>query len=242
MEITKREVIFSIVIICVMLILGIVISDKINDSLMNSYQEYNTALHIEDDADLFQYGMRTNIGHAFVHGELVAVDPVSYPGVDGLYGSMTKVTERYTMHTRTVTKTRTVNGKTQTYTEVETYWTWDAVGRDEIHASTISYLGVEFPYGTIDYFPEYHVTTIKLSSHLRDVYYGSDTSYVGTLYANLSDNTISNTSFYCNRSIDETIEQLETKWQLILFWVLWIILIGVATFGFYYIDNRWLEG
>lgn len=242
MEITKREVIFSGVIICAMLILGIIISDKIYDNLLNSYQEYNTALQIEDDTNLFQYGMRTNVGRAFVHGELVAVDPVSYPNVDGVYGSMTKVTEKYTKHTRTVTKTRTVNGKTQTYTEVETYWTWDAIGRDTIHSSTISYLGVEFPYGTIDYFPEYHVATIKQSSHLRDVYYGSDVSYVGTLYANLSDGTISNASFYDNRSIDETIEQLETKWQLILFWVLWIALIGVVTFGFYYIDNKWLEG
>lgn len=224
-----------------MLILGIIISDKINDNLMNSYQEYNTALHIEDDVDLFQYGMRTNIGRAFVHGELVAVDPVSYPGVGELYGSMTKTTEQYTMHTRTVTKERTINGKTETYTETEIYWSWDAIDEDTIHASTISYLGVEFPYGTINYFPEHYVTTIDRSSSLRDVYYGSDTSYVGTLYANLSDNTISNTSFYCNRSIDETIEQLETKWQLILFWVLWIIFIGVATFGFYYIDNRWLE-
>ena len=120
MKITKREVIFSIALICIMLVIGIVLSDKINDSLMEQYQKYNTALQINDDPELFKYGMRTNVGNAFVHGDLVAVDPVSYPEVDGLYGSMTKVTERYTMHTRTVTKTRTVNGKTQTYTEVET--------------------------------------------------------------------------------------------------------------------------
>ena len=42
MKITKRETIFSVVIVAAMLILGIVLSDKINDSLMNSYQEYNT--------------------------------------------------------------------------------------------------------------------------------------------------------------------------------------------------------
>ena len=105
MKITKREVIFSIALICIMLVIGIVISDKINDSLMEQYQKYNTALRINDDPELFKYGMRTNVGNAFVHGDLVAVDPVSYPEVDGLYGSMTKVTDRYTMHKRTVTKT-----------------------------------------------------------------------------------------------------------------------------------------
>lgn len=160
MKITKRETIFSVVIVAAMLILGIVLSDKINDSLMNSYQEYNTTLQINDDSELFEYGMRTNIGNAFVHGNLAAVGSVSYPEVEGQYATMTKVTERYTMHTRTVTKTRTVNGKTQTYTTTEHYWTWDTIDRDYIHVNSISFLGVEFPYGTIDYFPEHNVATI----------------------------------------------------------------------------------
>ena len=73
MKITKRETIFSVVIVAAMLILGIVLSDKINDSLMNSYQEYNTTLQINDDSELFEYGMRTNIGNAFVHWNLAAV-------------------------------------------------------------------------------------------------------------------------------------------------------------------------
>lgn len=239
MRITKREVIFSIALICIMLVIGIVLSDKINDSLMEQYQKYNTALQINDDPELFRYGMRTNVGNAFVHGDLAAVDPVSYPEVDGLYGSMTKVTERYTMHTRTVT-TRDSNGHTHTRTEV--YWTWDTIGKEYRNATTISYLGVEFPYGTIDYFPENYITTIKISSSLRDKYYGSDISYTGTLLANLSDNTISQTSFYNNMEINETIKYLETKIQLVIFWVFWIILIGAATYGFYYLDNKWLEG
>ena len=239
MKITKREVIFSIALICVMFIIGIVLSDKINDGLMAQYQKYNTALQINDDPELFRYGMRTNVGNAFVHGDLAAVDPVSYPEVDGLYGSMTKVTERYTRHTRTVT-TKDSNGHTHTRTEV--YWTWDAIGREYRNATTISYLGVEFPYGTIDYFPENYITTIKISSNLRDKYYGSDISYTGTLFANLSDNMISQTSFYNDMTIEKTIEHLETKIQLVIFWIFWIGLTIVATYGFYYLDNKWLEG
>lgn len=239
MKITKREVVFSIAIICIMLIIGICISDKINDSLMDEFQRYNTAMRIEDDPELFKYVMRTNIGDAFVHGDLAAVDPVSYPEVDGLYGSMTKVTERYTRHTRTVT-IRDSNG--DTHTQTEEYWTWDAIDHEYRNATTISYLGVEFPYGTIEYFPEDYITTIQLSSSLRDKYYGSDISYTGTLFTSLSDNTISQTSFFNDMTIDETIERLEQKSELAIFWLFWIILIGATTYGFYYLDNRWLEG
>ena len=241
MRITKREVIFSVVIVCLMLVSGIVISEKIHDNLMNEYQEYNTALQIDNDANLFEYGMRTNVGNAFVYGELAAIDSVTYPEIGGEYASATKVTERYTMHTRTVTKTRIVNGKTQTYTEVETYWTWDEIDRDHIHVSEITFLDSKFPYGTIDYFPEDYIDTLDTGYHLRDVYYGSELSYEGTLYANLADNTITETSFHCDRTINETIEYLETEWQLALFWMFWIALIGFAVYGFYYIDNRWLE-
>ena len=45
---------------------------------MLEYQKYNTALRIEEDADLFSYGMRTNVGNTFAYGELKAVDKVSF--------------------------------------------------------------------------------------------------------------------------------------------------------------------
>lgn len=243
MEITKREIFFSVVIVCLMLIVGFIISDKINDSVMEQHQKYNTALQINEDTDLFQYGMRTNVGNAFVYGDLVAVDPVSYPEIGGLYGSVTRVTERYTMHTRIVTKTRTTaDGKTETYTEIEEYWTWDEIDRDRIHASTIAFLGVEFPYGTIDGFYESHITTIRTGYHLRDQYYGSKTSYTGTLFTVLQDGTISQPHFYNNSTIDETIKHLESGFEVVLFWILWIIFICGAVYGFYYLDNKWLEG
>ena len=91
-------------------------------------------------------------------------------------------------------------------------------------------------------FPENYITTIKISSNLRDKYYGSDISYTGTLFANLSDNMISQTSFYNDMTIEKTIEHLETKIQLVIFWIFWIVLTVDATYGFYYLDNKWLEG
>ena len=42
-------------------------------------------------------------------------------------------------------------------------------------------------------------------------------------------------------AIEETVDYLESDWELWLFWVIWIIVIGLCVFGFYYIDNEWIE-
>lgn len=55
--------------------------------------------------------MRTNAGNAFVYGDLKAVDTVTYPEIGGEYIYIEKVKERYTMHTRQVAHTTTMNGK-----------------------------------------------------------------------------------------------------------------------------------
>lgn len=239
---TKREVLFSIVIICVMLSIGFVIHGNINDNLMVQYQKYDTALQIENDTDLFTYGMRTNVGNAFVYGELNAVDTVTYPEIDGQYMYVEKVKEKYTRHTRTVTKIKTVNGKTKTYTETQTYWTWDKVGSEDIKCKEISFCGVTFNSNKINLPSTDYITTIKESSYIRYKYYGVSCNYIGTIFTELKDDTITdNTDFYNNYSIEDTIESLESSWQLWVFWIFWIILTGGCVVGFCYLDNWWLE-
>ena len=132
MEITKREIIASIAIVAIMLVIGFFISDKITDYENDKNAEYQKAVHIED-TELFQYGMDTNIGNAFVYGDLEAVDTVTYPEIGGEYMLVEKVKEKYTMHTRTYTVRV---GKT-TQTRVQTYWTWDRVGSEEIKCNEI---------------------------------------------------------------------------------------------------------
>ena len=241
MEITKREVLFSIVIISIMLLFGFVISDNINDSLMNEQQKYNTALQVNKDKDLFQYGMRTNVGNAFVYGNLKALDTVSYEELSDDYSYVKKVKERYTRHTRTVTKTKTVNGKTKTYTDTEVYWTWDEIDSWSKKSKKISFLDVEFEYESIPFPASNYITTIRESSRIRYVYYGTGKEFKGTLYTQLKNNTINETKFYPDKTIEETLDYLKSNVKLVLFWTIWIILIIAAVIIFYYIDNRWLE-
>ena len=83
-EITKREILASISIIAVMILIGVLISGKISEHQMDENEVYNKAVKIES-TDLFQYGMDTNIGNAFVYGDLKAVDTVTYPEIGGIY-------------------------------------------------------------------------------------------------------------------------------------------------------------
>lgn len=239
--ITKREIIASISIIAVMLIIGVLISNKISEHQMDKNEKYNKAAKIES-TDLFQYGMNTNIGNAFVYGDLKAVDTVTYPEIGGKYMYVKKVKERYTMHTRTVTHTRTVNGQTQTYTTTETYWTWDTVSSEDKKCNKVTFCGVTFDSKKFDIPSASYIKTIKESSNIRYQYYGTGIKFTGTIFTKLKDKTISNnTKFYKNMNIEETVKYLHSSGGEIIFWIFWILLIGVCVFGFFYIDNNWLE-
>lgn len=236
--VTKREIIASVVIVALMLVIGMLIGGAIDDAVMDSHQKYNTALQIDNNRELFEYGMRTNVGNAFIYGDLKSVDTVTYPDINGQYMSVSKKTEEYTMHTRTVTRT---DADGNTYTDTEVYWSWDTIAYDSKHASSVTFLGVEFPYDSIKHSHDKYIDTVYRWTDIRDVYYGTDVSHVGTLYANLSENGLSDTEFHCNQDIKETLDSLNTNWQIVLFWIFWVLLTGGAVFGFCYLDNYWLE-
>lgn len=238
MEITKREILASITIIALMLLIGILLQGQLVELKMDANEKYNKAVKIESQ-ELFRYGMDTNVGYAFVYGDLIALDPVSYPEIEGEYLSIEKVKERYTMHTRTVTTT--VNGKTET--ETETYWTWDVVGRENKQAKRVEFKGIEFDSNKFNLPSESYLTTIKTSSHVRYKYYVSSTEHTGTIFGYLANKDIEGTgvAFYDGLTIEETTEMLDSNVYLIIFWMFWIVLTGFAVYFFYYAENRWLH-
>lgn len=239
--ITKREIIVSISIIAIMLLFGVLISGKISELQMDKNEIYNKAVKIEN-TDLFKYGMETNVGNAFVYGELKAVDTVTYPEIGGEYMHIEKVKEKYTRHERTVTKTRKVNGKTETYTETEVYWSWDVVGSEELLCKQVSFCGVVFDRGKIEIPGMDYIDTIKESGYIRYKYYGTGTNFVGTVFTLLKDKTITdNTYFYNNQTIEETVELLEINILLPLFWIFWVFITGGIVYIFFVQENQWIE-
>lgn len=237
-EITMREILASVSIIAVLFVIGFIISGKISDSKTEKDAVYNKAAKIES-AEMFEYGMKTNVGNAFVNGSLKAVDTVTYPEIGGEYMYVEKVKEKYTRHTRTVTYT---DNKGKTRSRTETYWTWDRVGSEDVKCKEISFCGVVFDSSKIEIPDTEYIDTIKESSRIRYKYYGTPIEHNGTIFTKLENNTIQdNTKFYKDMTIEKTLEHLESDVGLVLFWVFWIILICVCVFGFYYIDNKWLE-
>lgn len=242
-KITKREIVASVTIIAVLFLVGYLISDYIRQYQIDTNEVYNKAIKIEN-TDLFKYGMKTNIGNAFVYGELKAVDTVTYPEIGGQYMYIKKVKERYTRHTRTVTKTRGTGKRRRTYTDTEVYWTWDEISREDKKSNQLSFNGVNFNSNKFIIPTDYYINTIKESMHIRYKYYVVNDSYKGTIFTDLRNNTISdNTTFYENKNTQETYDTLVNNGfvGLVIFWIFWIALIGGCVFGFYYLDNRWLE-
>lgn len=238
--ITKREIIVSVSILAIMFIIGIIISESISEHFIDQNDVYNKAMKIDNDKDLFQHGMNTNVGNAFVYGELKAIDTVTYPEIDGEYMYIEKIKEKYTMHTRTYTVK--VGKKTQT--RVETYWTWDRISEENKKSKEISFCDIKFPIRKIDIPNSKYIDTIKESSKIRYKYYGIDTKFKGTLFTNLKDKTIlDNSKFYENLNIEKTVKLLEYDYHIVItiFWIAWIIIICLCIYGFCYIDNKWLE-
>lgn len=236
-EITYREILASISIVTVMLLIGFVISGKISQIQSDKNAKYNKAVKIES-ADLFRYGMDTNVGNAFVYGELKAVDTVTYPEIGGEYMYVEKIEEHYNRHTRTYT---TTDGKGHTRIHTEVYWSWDYADSEDMQCKEVSFCGVVFDSNKIKLPSADYIDTIKESGYVRYKYYGTNIEYKGTIFTKLKDKTISDSTPFYEMSIKETKDKLERNIGIVIFWIVWIIVMVLAVFGFYYIDNEWLE-
>lgn len=248
MEVTKREIIISIAITAVMLIIGFFVSGKITDIQNDKSAEYQKAVQIED-LELFRYGMDTNIGNAFVYGNLQAVDTVTFDEIGGEYLYVEKIKERYERHEREVTETDSEGEK---YTKIEVYYEWETEEIESKHSEKIRFCGIEFPYRKIPYSSDNYIKTINSGREyswksgeyvkVRFKYHGTPIKHTGTVYARLSDGTISdNSRFLKDCTIEQALDSCTSGIGNIVFWVLWVALMVGAVVGFCYLDNRWLK-
>lgn len=237
-EITKREIIVSFSIVALMLIFGFSISGMIADHVEDKKRMYNQALQVETP-EMFKYGMETNVGNAFVYGELAAVDTVTYDEIGGCWLWIEKSREEYRRHEREVEHE---DSKGNTYYTTEVYYTWDTVYSEDKHSEKITFLGIEFDYNKIKVSGTKYIDTIYKWSDVRYVYYGTPPEHTGTIFTKLSDGTIEDSNrLYENQTIAEVLEAKNRDCSQVVFWIVWIILTIAAVGGFYYLDNSWLD-
>ncbi|MED3562384.1 hypothetical protein [Bacillus xiapuensis] len=238
-EITLREILISIVIVLVMVGLGFFLAESIHDTVTSDNEKYFKALKVDNNPDLFDYAIRTDVGDMLSYGQFKANEPVSDRLIKGKYYSINKTEEHYTMHTRTVTYKC---GK-HTCTRTEVYWTWDYVGEEDFNTKTFTYLGREFNYNKIHFYNYEYYDTVQTSSHVRFKIYIIPREFNGTLYSKASNKTIKDNSLYANQKIKEVIDGKEHSadhW-VIGFWIAWSILIAAIVFIFIALDNKYIN-
>ena len=246
MEIKKREILFAVIIVLVMLAIGFGISGAIKEYAQSKAEKYTTAVRIED-AGQFSYGMSTDFGNALVYGTLQAGQPVTYPELEGEYLEISMVEERYTMHTRTVTYTDS-NGRSHTRTD--TYWTWDYDGEERWASDTVEFLGAEFATSQFN-LPGQDTLELKdrsrylyETSHVRYYFTGLPAVFDATIHADLRGGDIGQgVEVFQGLTPAEVVEDQVSgqKIPVIIFWVVWVLLTGGAVVGFFYLENRWLD-
>lgn len=250
MRVKKREILFSVIIVLVMIFIGIFVSDAILQGAVSKSESYRTATIIES-ADQFYYGMDTNFGNALVYGEVSSNSSVTYDEIGGGFIYIEKNKEEYTMHTRTVTKTDS-NGKEHTETEV--YYTWDYVWSDRRHVEEITFHGRTFPYESIELPVErLNLDSVGVDNSLNYIYDGSDDRYyynvvlmpmTGTIYTSLYDGTINDSSaLFLDMTPEQVIDHMEKNETIytVGFWVIWVLLSSGAVCAFLYLENKWLD-
>lgn len=239
-EITLREMLVSIVIILIMIGLGFMLAEKIHDAASSESEKYFKSLKVNNDPELFNYSLRTEVGYMTSQGTFKANEPVSDKLIKGKYFSIIKDEEHYVMKTRTVTYT---DSKGETRTKTETYWEWDWVDRKKSNTKSFSYLGKDFKYNKIKFKNHSHKKTVKTSSHVRFQIYVIPKEFNGTLFSKAEGKTINDNVLYEGKSIKDVMKQKENAAENYVtgFWIAWIFLIILVTVVFVALENRYIN-
>lgn len=239
-EITPREILFSVIILSFMVAIGVWLSNPILKKVNEDALNIESCVKV-DDAEKFGYIKRTNVGNFLAEGTLIAIDSVSIPDIEGFYGAIVRDKERYTMHVETYT---TTDSKGHTQVRTRTYWTWDVIHTDRWASNYVSFLGETFKMTDLNYrwHPSYKAT-LKESSDIRYVYYTHSTTMRGLIQGVADDKSFKQLSFKEGKTIAATVEKAERKIKNspIGFFVFWSFFSIFVLIGFYAIENKWLE-
>lgn len=235
-EVTFREVIFSIGIIGIALMLGIKIADAIDNHMRDKNAVYTKAVQINNDSLQFNYVFATNYGSTFAYGTLSAIGEAKDENVSGVM-SIRRELERYTKHHRTVCEGE---GK-DCHCHEETYWTWDHQKTDVFSVANVRFIGKVFRFGEFPYRDYNYYKTIPCGYHLRYVYHTMPLQVSGTLFAIIDNHRMNKAEFKPGVTIDKARDAYVSVHHRLVFWIIYMILLIAGVIGFVSLENDWLE-
>lgn len=231
-EIKPREIAVGIGIAFVSLALMFTLGESIVGSFNEQSYETLKATHI-DSVESFQYSIETSFGDVLAYGELVANDPITNPEIGEKCMYIEKVTEQKVKHVSKDSK-----GKTSVH------YTWEVVDIDVQTAGTVSFLGSTFDCSNVTV-PTQEQTPRHYFGNYRYYYNYTPDTLVGSLHTFLTTEGVSEGSyFYAHKDPNEVVNYLEGSINLSykLLYIVWIVLTAIIIIGFFYFDNKWLDG
>lgn len=270
MEITKREIMVSVIIFFVLLGLGFLIHNLIIENYILEVEKYNKALKIDNNVELFKYSIDTEVGNILVYGKFIVDSGISFDELKNDYTYLRKETEEYRRHSRQVCET---DSKGNEHCRTEYYYSWDIINTETKSVKKVMFLEKKYDYSLFNNYPEYrldiasNVVDSKKSyvknnylykdknglfgasvGDIRYYYYYTPKNFMGTIFIKTKNKTIFNVndsgSIPINSNdLNTTIENKKNQETIIniVFWIIWITLTGLAIYGYVYLDNDYLE-
>lgn len=146
-KIKKREIIFSVLILSVLLIIGILISNSVQDSLNKEAEKYRLAVKVDNDEEYFKYLFETSAGNVLASGSINAVDPVINPEINGEYLGIIKYIEYWHEWDEYVTVYEDTDGDGKddtSHTEVVHHKEWKYKNAESHYSNYLTFMGVQF--------------------------------------------------------------------------------------------------
>ncbi|MBQ8042573.1 MAG: hypothetical protein IJ272_00270 [Clostridia bacterium] len=166
--ITKGEIIIVCIALVIWTTICVFINMAISNAVSKSNEVYYKAIQIDNDAEMFEYAMRTNAGNALVYGTVSCSDPVSTDMLNGQYLAVRVDVDRYERNV-TYEDITDEEGNVIGQREVVSY-DWENYKTSTSHAGTINFLGQEFPYSKLNIS---NYTSLSLnSSNVKDEWTG----------------------------------------------------------------------
>ncbi len=266
MEVTKREVLVSVIMACLLLCLGLFIDSKIVECQMLSKEKYTKALKIDNNNDMFKYAIETNVGNIINYGKFKVDQGVNSEWLKADYMYVNKITEEYTRHYRRVCSG---SGKNRSCHN-ETYYTWDKMDSQVSNVSTLKYSELDFDFNEFDNYPTYRLelnkdTVIdnkinKIKNNCiyeiirrfgpnvgdkRYFYKVVNKEFSGTVFGTAKNNKFTDgDKLIINvQNIKEFIDDRNGNFNIgrIIFWIIYIVLDGCGISYYIYLDNDYLE-
>lgn len=158
-------------------------SEKVRANALDTAMVYNTAIKIKTK-DMYDYALETDQGTIITGGYFTTEDGIKSHDFDGEYIGITKHTEEYRRHTRTVS-----DGKGGSKQEV--YYQWDHIRSERTMTDYVIFFGKKYSTKKFNFFDTRSIDGyFRGGPNIRYSYDVIDRAFIASFIAKVQNNDI----------------------------------------------------